>query len=184
VASVGLPQTAATPVAPKATALRLVEAVPLFASLTEAEKDALAGKMTRKAYRKGDALVEEGAKLNSLAIIRTGVVVVSRHSEEGEIEMSRLAPGDYFGDSSLFTGTGETGTVRALTFTVVYEVGQAALAKLMRERPSIAEEISVTLSRRAEARTAGLADQHSIAATHSISALVSRIRQLFEVPHG
>jgi hypothetical protein len=67
---------------------------------------------------------------------------------------------------------------------VVYEVGQAALAKLMRERPSIAEEISVTLSRRAKARTGGLADQHSIAATHSISALVSRIRQLFEVPHG
>jgi small-conductance mechanosensitive channel/CRP-like cAMP-binding protein len=183
-ALVGPPQTTSTPVAPKATALRLVEAVPLFASLTEAEKEALAGTMTRKAYRKGDALVEEGAKLNSLAIIRTGVVVVSRHSEEGEIEMSRLAPGDYFGDSSLFTGTGEMGAVRALTFTVVYEVGQAALAKLMRERPSIAEEISVTLSRLAKARTAGLADQHSIAATHSISALVSRIRQLFEVPHG
>ena len=184
VALVGLPQTAATPVAPKATALRLVEAVPLFALLTEAEKEALAGTMTRKAYRKGDVLVEEGTKLNSLAIIRTGVVVVSRHSEEGEIEMSRLAPGDYFGDSSLFTGTGEMGTVRALTFTVVYEVGQAALAKLMRERPGIAEEISVTLSRRAKAGSAGLADQNSVAATHSISALVSRIRQLFEVPHG
>jgi small-conductance mechanosensitive channel/CRP-like cAMP-binding protein len=182
VASIGQPQ-AATPAAPKATALRLVDAVPLFASMTDAEKEALAGTMTRKTYRKGEVLVEEGAKLGSLVIIRTGVLVVSRHSEEGELELSRLAPGDYFGDSSLFTGTGEIGTVRALTFTVVYEVGQAALAKLMRERPSIAEEISMTLSRRAKGGTAGLADQHSIAATHSISALVSRIRQLFEVPH-
>ena len=140
--------------------------------------------MTRKTYRKGEVLVEQGAKLNSLVIIRTGVLVVSCHSEEGELELSRLAPGDYFGDSSLFAGAGEIGTIRALTFTVVYEVTQAALAKLMRDRPSIADEISVTLSRRAKAHTSGIADKTSIAAAPSISVLVSRIRQLFEVPHG
>jgi len=31
-----------------------------------------------------------------------------------------------------------------LTFVIVYELGQESLAKLMQERPSIAEEISVT----------------------------------------
>jgi CRP-like cAMP-binding protein len=115
---------------------------------------------------------------------RTGVLVVSRHSEEGELELSRLAPDDYFGESSLFTGAGEMGTIRALTFAIIYEVAQAALAKLMRDRPSIADEISVTLLRRAKARTSGIADKASIAAAPSISVLVSRIRQLFEVPHG
>jgi small-conductance mechanosensitive channel/CRP-like cAMP-binding protein len=175
---------AAAPAAPKATALRLVDAVPLFVSLTDAEKAALAGTMTRKTYRKGEVLVEQGAKLNSLVIIRTGVLVVSCHSEEGELELSRLAPGDYFGESSLFTGASEMGTIRALTFTVVYEVAQAALAKLMRDRPGIADEISVTLSQRAKARTSGIADKTSIAAAPSISVLVSRIRQLFEVPHS
>jgi small-conductance mechanosensitive channel/CRP-like cAMP-binding protein len=182
-ASIGQLQAGAT-AAPKATALRLVDAVPLFVSLTDAEKAALAETMTRKTYRKGEVLVEQGAKLNSLVIIRTGVLVVSCHSEEGELELSRLAPGDYFGESSLFTGAGEMGTIRALTFTVVYEVTQAALAKLMRDRPSIADEISVTLSRRAKARTSGIADKTSNAAAPSISVLVSRIRQLFEVPHG
>ncbi len=34
---------------------------PLFASLSEAEKEALARTMTRKAYRKGEVLVEQGA---------------------------------------------------------------------------------------------------------------------------
>jgi small-conductance mechanosensitive channel/CRP-like cAMP-binding protein len=175
---------AAAPAAPKATALRLVDAVPLFISLTEAEKQALAETMTRKTYRKGNVLAEQGSKLNSLVVIRTGVLVVSRHSEEGELELSRLAPGDYFGESGLFTGAGEMGTIRALTFTVVYEVAQAALAKLMRDRPSIADEISVTLSRRAKAHTLGMADERSITAPPSISMLVSRIRQLFEVPQG
>lgn len=180
-AAVGQP-TVAAPAAPKGTALRLVDAVPLFASLTDAEKAALAETMTRKIYRKGEVLVEEGAKLDSLVVIRTGVVVVTRRGEGGDVELSRLAPGDFFGEDGLFTGTGEMGTIRALTFTVAYEVGQAALAKLMRERPSIAEEISLTLSRRAKMGPPGIVDDRGIAAAPSISLLVSRIRQLFEVP--
>ncbi len=45
--------------------------------------------------------------------------------------------------------------MQALTATVVYEVGQAALGTLMRDRPSIADEISVTLSRRMKVGRAG-----------------------------
>lgn len=176
--------TASASAAPKATTLRLVDAVPLFVSLTDAEKAALAETMTRKIYRKDEVLVEQGARLDSLVVIRTGVVVVTRHGGGGDVELSRLAPGDYFGEDGMFTGTGEMGTIRALTFVVVYEIGQAALAKLMRERPSIADEISVTLSRRAKMGTPVIGDQSGIATTPSISVLVSRIRQLFEVPHG
>jgi RNA polymerase sigma factor (sigma-70 family) len=110
--------------------LRLLDAVPLFTVLTEEEKEALAATMTRKTYRKGEVLVEQGVKLNSLMVIRNGVVVVSHHEHGHDTELSRLAPGDYFGEDGLFTGTGETGTIQALTFVAAYEVGQAALAKL------------------------------------------------------
>jgi small-conductance mechanosensitive channel/CRP-like cAMP-binding protein len=182
VAFVNPPQVAA-PVATRATALRLVDTLPLLASLTEAEKQALAETMTRKTYRKGEVLVEQGANLTSLVMIRTGVVVVSCHSEEGELELRRLAPGDYFGESGLFPGAGEMGTVRALTFTVVYEVGQVALAKLMQDRPSIGEEISQTLSRRAKEGTSLAADDDRAAAP-AVSVLASRIRRLFQVPRG
>jgi CRP-like cAMP-binding protein len=157
---------------------------PSVAGLPHRGRQALAETMTRKTYRKGEVLVEEGAQLSSLVIIRTGVVVVSCHSEEGELELRRLAPGDYFGESGLLPGICEPATIRALTFTVVYEVGQAALAKLIQDRPSIADEISVTLSRRAKAAVSGTMDERNIAATSSISLLVSRFRQLFEVPHG
>ncbi len=181
--SAGLSQPAA-PAAPKATALRLVDTLPLLASLPEAEKQALAEMMTRKTYRKGEVLVEEGAQLSSLVIIRTGVVVASCHSEEGELELRRLAPGDYFGESGLFPGACEMATVRALTFTVVYEVGQAALAKLMQDRPSIADEIRQTLSRRANAGTSLATDDDSAADAPAVSVLVSHIRQLFQRPRG
>jgi CRP-like cAMP-binding protein len=165
--------------------LRLLDALPLLASLTEVEKQVLAETMTRKTYRKGEVLVEEGGKLSSLVIIRTGVVVVACHREEGELELRRLAPGDYFGESGLVPSAGETATFRALTFTVVYEVGHAALAKLMQDRPSIADEISQTLSRRAkEGISLAADDDRAAAAAPAVSVLASRIRRLFQMPRG
>ena len=183
-AFVGQPAAAPAP-APRPTALRLLDAVPLFASLTEEEKAALAATMTRKAYRKGEVLAEQGGRLDSLMVIRSGVVVVSRREHDQDVEITRLAPGDYFGESGLFTGAGEAGTLRALTRVVGYEVGQAALAKLMRDRPSIADEIdeiSVTLSRRrgSEASVGGESQGTELG---SVSRLLARIRQLFDVPH-
>jgi small-conductance mechanosensitive channel len=168
--------------APRATALRLIDAVPLFASLTEEEKQALAPTMTRRTYAKGEVLAEQGAKLSSLFVIRTGVLIATRKDDGVETELSRLSPGDYFGEAGLFAGKGEPGTIRAMTFAVVYEVGQAALAELMHDRPSIADEISVTLSRRAKHVAVGLGDEAEAASMRSVSWLVGRIRSVFEVP--
>jgi small-conductance mechanosensitive channel/CRP-like cAMP-binding protein len=169
--------------APRATALRILDAVPLFASLTEDEKATLAPAMTRRTYRKGEVLAEQGAKLSSLLVVRTGVLVVSRKAGADEVELSRLSPGDYFGEGGLFTGSGEPGEIRAMTFVVIYEVGQAALAELMHDRPSIADEIAVTLSQRAKVGTSGATSDHRVADASTVSALVSRIRQIFsEVP--
>jgi small-conductance mechanosensitive channel/CRP-like cAMP-binding protein len=183
-AAASVQPTVGAAAAPRATALRMLDAVPLFASLTEEEKETLAPTMIRRTYRKGEVLAEQGTKLSSLFVIRTGVLIVSRKEGAAEIELSRLSPGDYFGEGGLFTGSGEPGTIRAMTFAVVYEVGQAALAELMRDRPGIADEIAVTLSQRAKAGTSGATSDHGVADASTVSALVSRIRQLFsEVPH-
>jgi CRP-like cAMP-binding protein len=180
---VGSSQTAAAH-APRSMAFRLLDAVPLFVSLSEDEKEALAATMTRRTYRKDDLVVEQDANMKSLMIIRSGVLVVSRREQDREVELSRLAPGDYFGEDGLFTGSCEEGTIRALTAVVVYEVGQAALAKLVHDRPSIADEVSITLSRRAKRGQALLSDKERTAAMAAVPGLVARIRHLFEVPHG
>jgi CRP-like cAMP-binding protein len=160
--------------------LRLLDTVPLFLSLSEEEKQALAKTMVRRTYRKGDVLCQQGAKM----VVRNGVVAITRRDETGETEVGRLSPGDYFGESGLFTGSGEIGTARAVTAAVIYEVGQAALAELMRERPAIADEISVSLSRQAKAGAVSRGSSHDSTEGMSVSSLVRRIRQVFELPHG
>jgi small-conductance mechanosensitive channel/CRP-like cAMP-binding protein len=167
----------------RATPLRLLDSLTLFASLTEDEKAALAKSMRRRVYRKDDVLIEQGATLSSLMVIRTGVVAVTCREGEREI-VSKLAPGDCFGEGGLLTGAAETGTIRALTFVVVYEIGQADLAKLMNDRPSMAEELGSILARRAESEKERAGHSTQIADARSVSRLVARIRHLFDVPHG
>ena len=175
----GVVPTPMPPAQPHGAALRLVEAIPLFASLRDDERAALANAMTRRTYRKGEVLAEQGAKLESLIVIRTGVVVVTCHSEEGELELARLAPGDYFsGDFSGdvdAAGSGAPGTVRALAFTVAYEIGHDTLMRLLHDRPAIAEEISATLAQRTGST---VRPDGASAASPPVSALLSRLRHL------
>ena len=141
--------------------------------------------MTRKAYRKGEVLVEQGAKLDAL----DGHPQRRRRREvppgQGQARSRWVGwrPVTISVRAGLFTGSGETGTVQALTAAVVYEVGQAALATLMHDRPSIADEISVTLSRRTKVGSSEPAHTDE-GGPRSVSWLVGRIRELFEVPHA
>jgi len=164
----------------RSTPQRLLDAIALFDALTEDEKEALAATMTRCSFRAGETLVEQGTVLTSLTIIRNGVATDTRQDHGRGTELRRLAPGDFFGEGGLLTGEGEPGTIRALTQVVAYEITQEGLAPLLRERPSIAEELGTLLARRTAAERNRLEPGHGQAAA-SAPGLAARIRRLFEL---
>lgn len=163
------------------TPRRLLDAIALFASLTDDEKEALASTMVRRTFRKGEILVEQGAVLDSLMIIRSGIVAITRRDETRVTELVRLAPGDFFGEAGLLTGAGEFGTVEALTFVVVYEITQEGLAALLCDRPAIADELGSSLSKRAAAELVRLKQYHDDDGSKSAPRLTARIRHLFRI---
>ena len=163
------------------TPRRLLDAIALFASMTDDEKEALASTMTRRTFRKGEILAEQGAVLRSLMVLRSGVVAVIRRDETHDVELVRLAPGDFFGEGGLLMGAGELGRIEALTFVVVYEVTQEALVPLIRDRPAIADELGAVLSKRSAAELFKLERMHGDTATRSVPRLAARIRQLFNL---
>lgn len=164
------------------TPLRLLDAIPLFAPLTEDEKETLAAAMSRRTFKKDSVLIEQGDTVASLMIVRSGALVATRQEGHKEIELGRLAPGDYFGESGLLIGLGEAASLRALTFVVVYEIDQASLTPLLRDRPGIAEELAATLSRRIETGQHSFAPEGATMNGGSMTSLVTRIRHLFQVP--
>lgn len=174
----------AEPAGLRATQLRLLDVVPLFARLTEEEKETLASTMTRRTFHQGDVLIEQGNVSKSLMILRSGVAVVTRRSEDtvGETtELTRLAPGDFFGEGGLLTGAGEIGSITALTALIVYEITQEGLGLLMRERPAVADELGSFLSKRTRAELSKFDQLHSATAPKSVPHLTARIRHLFNL---
>ena len=171
------------PLRQRGTPLWLVDSVELFASLTEDEKEALSATMTRRTYHTDEILVEQGAVLSSLMIMRSGVAAVTRRDKGVDTELRRLAPGDFFGEGGRLTGASEPGTIRALTFVVVYGITKEGLAPLMRDRPAIAEELGLLLSRRIAAQRYLLEQSAKTVAVESDAGFTARIRRLFDIPH-
>jgi small-conductance mechanosensitive channel/CRP-like cAMP-binding protein len=178
------PTAAGAAALPRPTTRRLIDAVPLFASLTEEEKEALAATMKRRTYRKGEVLAEQGARLESLFIVRTGVVALSRIADGVEVEVSRLSPGDIFGDEGAVASRDEPGTLRALTFAVVYEIDKASLANLLRDRPVLSDEIAIALSQRTGGTAVATRGDGNDTSMRSVVRLVDRLRNALAVSQG
>jgi small-conductance mechanosensitive channel/CRP-like cAMP-binding protein len=166
-----------------ATPLSLLRNLSLFTPLTEDEKEVLAGQMTRRTYRKDAVIAAQDARLTALMIVRTGVVSISRDEGGRQIELTRLAPGDYFGEGGVLMGAAEVGSIRALTFVVTYEVSEEHLAPLLHDRPLIAEELAQIMSRRVEAEKHLFAIGATMANGERAGSLAARIRHLFQLPH-
>ncbi|SFJ50365.1 Small-conductance mechanosensitive channel [Phyllobacterium sp. CL33Tsu] len=167
----------------RSSQMRLLDAIPLFKTLTEDEKEILAKSMSRRTYRKSDVVAEQGSEMQSLLIVRSGVLVVTREEGRRKLELGKLAPGDYFGEASLLAGAGEPGTVRALASTVVYEIAKSTLAPLLHDRPSLVDELGLILCRRAQSEKHLFENSTEIAGIHAMPGLVKKIRLLFELSH-
>ena len=175
------PNAVAVPFALHITPLQLLNAIPLFAALTEDEKEALASTMTRRTFRQGETLAKQEEVLKSLMIVRSGVVVVHRREGTRDTELARLAPGDCFGEGGLLTGAGEFGRIKALTFVVVYEITKEGLAPLMQDRPAIADGLALLLSKRSASELLRLGGGRGADAATTIPPLRARIRHLFNL---
>jgi small-conductance mechanosensitive channel/CRP-like cAMP-binding protein len=127
---------------------RLLELVDIFATFAPEERAAIAAKLKPRSYDKAETLVERGVVLQSLFIIGSGVVSITREGIEGEMELLRLGPGDHFGEIGMLTGAAATGRFTALVPSTVYELAKADLTPILESRPPVAQELCRALARR------------------------------------
>ncbi len=161
----------------------VLDLVPIFATLMQNERAALATKLKQVTYEKGDIVVEPGTVLEALFIVATGVVTVRLKDSGGEVELLRFGPGDTFGEIGLLTGASCDATVAALAPCTVYELAKTDLAPILQARPQIAHELSRALAQRqASGRVLATAELDKTEAKGRLSAWFSeRIHKLFEL---
>jgi CRP-like cAMP-binding protein len=145
--------------------------------LTDDEKEALAATVTVRTYRKGDIIARQGEILPSLMIVRAGIIVREHGDDAHPQEVGRLAPGDFFGETGLLAGIGETSTLRAMNHVVVYEIDQQSFAPLLLDRPEMAEDLAAVLSARMS--SFGASDVAGQQHTRSKLALLKAMHSVF-----
>jgi len=137
---------------------RLLDHLPIFAPLSEAERIALVPKMKRRTHRVGDTLVQQGSVAKSLSILSSGVLSAVQMNGEAEEEALRLAPGDSFGEAGVLAGAATMFKIKALSKATVYEIDKQDLAPIIKQRPALAAALGEVLARRQAVGKAHLED--------------------------
>jgi CRP/FNR family cyclic AMP-dependent transcriptional regulator len=129
--------------------LELIRRVPLFALLTSVQAESVAQAVTKRRFKRSEAIVEQGDKSNTLFIILTGRARVITADKRGrEVILATLQPGDYIGEMSLIDNEPHSATVRAEVQTDMLCLGRAEFARCLPENSSMAYAIMKNLVQR------------------------------------
>ncbi len=165
----------------------LIERVPLFHALSDAERTELAEQLKYTPFTRGEIITHQGdAEQHCLYLVEDGTALV-RVAEGGrEREVKKLGPGSFFGEMSLLTGAARLATVVADTDVECFRLEKGPFQRVIENRPELARELAVVLAQRAEElRAAREGIDSSSEAAPSIKKtegdLFDRIRHFFEL---
>jgi len=171
----------------KARRKHLLETVPLFHALSEAERSDLAEQLKYAPFTRGEVITHQGeAEQPCLYLVEEGTASV-RVSEGGrERHVKMLGPGSFFGEMSLLMGVPRFATVIAETDVESFRLEKAPFQRVLEKRPELAGELATVLAQRTEELRVALEDKSAEGeAAPSVRkaemALFDRIREFFDL---
>ncbi|MEP7248636.1 MAG: mechanosensitive ion channel family protein [Spartobacteria bacterium] len=164
----------------------VIDSEPLFACLTEEQRDVLIRGSRTLHFGRGERVIEQGAEGSSMFVLLNGGAQVSVSQNGSMIRVGTLRMGDSFGEMSLLTGERRTATVRAEDDCEVLKISKPAMAAILREAPECVTQLSDLLAAR-KMETDGLlkdAMQSEAAKTKEReyrATFLRRVRAVFEL---
>ena len=131
--------------APRSTAELLAE-VPMFAGLSAATIEAVAGRTSVHAVPTGQWLFRQGDHADALYVVRSGrVEVVDETPGADPTVLRELGPGSALGELALVCNTRRTSSVRARRDARLLRVGREDVEALLAQSPTFARALLRTL---------------------------------------
>jgi CRP-like cAMP-binding protein len=122
--------------------LDLIRRVPLFSMLTVDQAQGIADAVVKRRFRRGELVVEQGRKSNSLFILLNGRARVLTSDARGrEVILAVLESGDYVGEMSLIDNEPHSATVRAEIQTDMLVLARADFARCLPENSTLSYAI-------------------------------------------
>lgn len=109
----------------------------------------IAGQMERLEVPADEVVIRQGDPADRLYVIARGEVDVTRHdSEQGEVTVAQLGPGQFFGEVGLMTESRRTASVRARTDASLLALNQGAFTEMLQESETTAAELTQVVRER------------------------------------
>src|SRR5574343_83587 len=129
--------------------LRAINAVELFARLSDAEKRHLAQRLIPAPFARGDTITRQGAVAHWLYVMVSGEAEAWWQPPEGARRLlEKRGPGSVFGEIGLMTGAPRRATVIASTDVEAYRLDKEGFQSIIQQRPELADSLSGILERR------------------------------------
>ena len=127
----------------------ILKEIPLFASLSEEERQLIKEKSSFQEYKKGEVIYREGSPADAFYCVILGRVVIYTQDQcENETVLEYLHRGKYFGIISLLTGEPHSVTVKSLNDCLLLVIKKDNFDFILNKIPRLAIDLSQTLSRR------------------------------------
>ncbi len=158
--------------------------LPVFKPLSDEQIETLVSAAALQVFMRGETLVYQGDRGESLFVIRSGTVRIDKSLGEGPTTtIATMGSGDFFGEMSLLTGEPRTASIIAETETEVVVVSKEAFAPVLTADTGILVGLSAALEDRARNTAERLADLPAgggpMKAQPQTSALLRRIGRFF-----
>ena len=127
--------------------------VPGFDVLDDRDLLRVVGASVNLAWSNGSMVFEKGSPGDALYIVLSGEVRIYDEVDGTEVEITRIGPGDFFGEISLLLDSEHTKNVQAVEDSELLVLMKEPFWALLEKRPDLAEIVQKRLEgRRAETR--------------------------------
>ena len=134
-------------------------AVPLFAALDDDASRALGAMLRTRTVPRGHVVFREGDPGDRLFVVLAGKVKITHAAPDGrETLMSVLAPGEMFGELSLFDPGPRTATATAVTESRLASLDHEDLRPWLSGRPELAVHLLQALAQRLRRTNEAMSD--------------------------
>jgi CRP/FNR family transcriptional regulator, cyclic AMP receptor protein len=129
--------------------LTILQTIPLFRELPDAELEALGMLLIEREFSKGSDIVRVDEPGDTFYVIQEGEVEMSLRDAEGRyVPLDRIDAGDFFGELAMLTGEARSATATAVTPVRVWELDRDTFYRFLTAYPTSAIRVLTVLARR------------------------------------
>jgi MFS family permease len=114
---------------------------PIFAGLPAARLEAIARQLVTVPVPAGEVVIRQGDPADRFYLVSEGALRVTQASDDGDVELRQLGPGDVFGEIGLLRRVPRTATVTSTSPGVLLALDGPAFAELVGAGPGLSTRL-------------------------------------------